>query len=81
MLACEIMVTTPAIQNLIRESKTYMISSILQTKADQSMRTMSNSLYELIQRKAITLEEALSRCPNPEELEKMFNKSNGDSGS
>jgi twitching motility protein PilT len=73
-LACEILVATPAVQNLIRESKTYMIASIMQTKADESMRTMNRALLELIQRKIITAEEALAKTPTPDDLEKALGR-------
>jgi twitching motility protein PilT len=74
ILASEILVATPAIQNLIRESKTYMIGSMVQTGADESMRTMNRALYELIQKKMVTYEECLARSPNPDELEKLMGK-------
>ena len=74
ILAAEILIATGAIQNLIREGKTYMIGSMVQTGGDESMRTMNRAFYELIQKRMATYEECLARSPNPEELEKLMGK-------
>lgn len=80
VLACEIMVSNPAIQNLIRESKTYMIESILQTKANESMNTLNSSLHELIRQQRISFEEAMAKTPSPDDLEKLFRKTPAELG-
>lgn len=57
--ACEIMIVTPAIKNLIREGKTpQMLSSILSSAAVGSM-TMDNCLINMVKRKLVSSEEAL----------------------
>ena len=46
--ACEILLSTPAVRNLIRENKIPQIESILQTGQSKGMRTMEQSLKELV---------------------------------
>ena len=74
ILACEIMVATPAIQNLIRESKTYMISSILQTRGAESMQTINRALADLVQKKLVTFEDAAAKSPDSDDLEKLLGR-------
>ena len=69
--AMEIMIATPAIRNLIRESKAHQITSVIQTSANVSMQTMDQSLRDLYQRGAISYDEGLSRAMNPEEFKTM----------
>ncbi len=71
--ALEIMIANPAIRNLIRENKTHQIPSIIQTGASQGMFAMDQSLRDLYLKGYITLEEALMRCINQDELKKMIN--------
>ena len=69
VLALEIMVPNPAIRNLIREDKIHQIYSQMQIGQDKfGMQTMNQSLASLYQRRLITLEEALGRSRDPEEL-------------
>jgi twitching motility protein PilT len=64
VVVLEIMVTTPAIRNLIRENKTYQIISQIQTGGKYGMRTMDMSLRELVQKGIITQETAKSKAVN-----------------
>ncbi len=60
-LAMEILMNTPAVANLIREAKTYMLPSIIQTGKRLGMQQMDDSLTELFQNGIITAEEAYAR--------------------
>ncbi|MCW5939769.1 MAG: type IV pilus twitching motility protein PilT [Fimbriimonadaceae bacterium] len=71
--ANEIMIASPAIRNLIREGKTHQIPSMIQTSAGMGMVSMDQCLRDLYMKGVITLEEALTRCQNIEELKKMIN--------
>jgi twitching motility protein PilT len=71
--AVEIMVATPAIRNLIRENKTHQIPSMIQTSAAHGMMAMDQSLRDLYTKGYVTLEEAMTRAMNVEELKKMIN--------
>lgn len=73
VLALEIMIPNAAIRNLIREDKIHQIYSQMQVgQAKFGMQTMNQSLASLYQRRLITLEEALSRSSDPEELRNMM---------
>jgi twitching motility protein PilT len=56
--AREILLTTPAISNLIREGKTFQIPSIIQTSKQLGMLTLNDALVELVEKKEITPDEA-----------------------
>ena len=71
VLALEIMVTTPAIRNLIREEKIHQIYSAMQAGQKFGMQTMNQSLIELVQKRHISREEALNRTMLPEELSQL----------
>lgn len=58
--ALEIMINTPAIQNLIREGKTHQLQSLIQTGNKYGMKTMDMSLAELYKRGIISQESALT---------------------
>jgi twitching motility protein PilT len=68
----EIMRASPAIRNLIRESKAHQITSMIQTSANLGMTTMDQSLRDLYVRGVIAFDEAMTRAMNPTELEKMI---------
>ncbi len=63
--AYEIMINIPAIQNLIREKKTYRITSIIQTSAKLGMVTMDDYLLKLYNEGKITAEVAIERAHDP----------------
>jgi twitching motility protein PilT len=56
--AREILLTTPAISNLIREGKTFQIPSIMQTSKQVGMVTLNDALLELVEKKQISPDEA-----------------------
>lgn len=66
--AVEVMVATPAIRNLIREGKTYQITSQIQTGAKFGMQTLDMALRALYMKGMISREEALSRSAEPDIL-------------
>lgn len=64
VLALEIMTNTPAVANLIREGKTYMLPGVMQTSRKQGMVQLDDSLKELYSKKIISIEEAFTRAEN-----------------
>jgi twitching motility protein PilT len=60
-LALEILTNTPAVGNLIREAKTFMLPGLMQTGKKQGMKLMDDSLMELYDAGIISAEEAYSR--------------------
>ena len=63
---------TPAIRNLIRESKAHQLPSVIQTSASAGMQTMDQALRDLYQKGLISYDEALTRAMNPDELKNMI---------
>src|SRR5689334_12778943 len=66
--AYEMMVITPAIQNLIRENKTYRIDSSIQTGRQHGMFLLDDSLFKLWKDGLVEKEEVLMRAQKPAEL-------------
>jgi len=59
--AREILLSTPAVANLIREAKTFQIPSIIQTSRKLGMITLNDALVELVEKKQIEPDEAYLR--------------------
>ncbi len=74
VLAMEILIATPAIRSLIRESKVHQLYSVMQTSQKDGMKTMNQALYELYQKKLISYEDALARTMDVEDLMRIFKK-------
>jgi len=70
--ACEVLLATPAIRNLIREGKTHQIYSSLQTGANIGMQTMDAALATLVRSGKITQKLAESRSSTPDELRRLL---------
>jgi twitching motility protein PilT len=72
VVACEVLVPTPAVRNLIREGKTHQIYSVLQTGSAQGMQTMDAALVQLVRSGRITQQLAEERSSAPEELRRLL---------
>ncbi len=66
--AFEIMVSTPSIQNLIRENKTFRITSDIQTGAKYGMKTLDAWLFDLYMKGLISYADAVTKAQDPEQL-------------
>ncbi|MBC7502834.1 MAG: twitching motility protein PilT, partial [Herminiimonas sp.] len=64
--AHEIMIGTPAIRNLIRESKIAQMYSAIQTGANLGMQTLDSNLTDLVRRNIISTSAARSAAKTPE---------------
>ena len=70
--AFEILVATPALRNLIRESKTHQIPSYIQTGSKFGMKSMDDSLADLVRRNLVEKETAEARCVDPQMFERLL---------
>jgi twitching motility protein PilT len=70
-VAAEVLVATPAVRNLIREGKIYQIYSIMQAGAKFGMVTMDQHLARLVKAGRVSLESALERCANEDDLRRL----------
>jgi twitching motility protein PilT len=72
-MAMEILVMSPAIRNLIREDKMHQMYSQMQVGQQKyGMQTMNQALFSLLQRRLITVEEAMMRSTDVDELKTMI---------
>jgi twitching motility protein PilT len=68
VVAAEVLVATPAIRNLIRDGKIHQVFPMIQAGRKFGMNTMDEHLGQLVQAGSITLEDALLRCRDANEL-------------
>jgi twitching motility protein PilT len=77
-MALEIMVPNAAIRNLIREDKIHQVYSAMQVGQEKfGMQTMNQSLASLHGRRLISLEDAMARSSDPEELRNIITSGGG----
>ena len=74
VVATEIMIATPAINNLIREGKTYQIASAMQAGRDHGMHTMDSHLADLANAGVITVTAALEKAQDAESLKQLIHR-------
>ena len=76
-LACEVLIATGAVRNLIREGDVDQIYSHMQMGRDAGMMTMNNSLTGLVLAHRITEATAFARCTDPKELRLLLDSEAG----
>jgi twitching motility protein PilT len=72
VLALEILTNTPAVANVIREARTYMLPGIIQTGKKQGMQLMDDALVELCTCGLITADEAYARAEQKQEVKQRL---------
>jgi len=70
--AAEILVTNPAVRNIIREGKAHQLDAVIQTGADQGMQTMDRTLVGLVQSGIVTYDNAYSVAVDLVEFERLM---------
>lgn len=70
--ACEVLIPTAAVRNLVREGKTHQIPSVMQTGGQYGMQTMDSVLAELVRTNVITVAIAEQRSSSPVELRRLI---------
>ena len=75
VVACEVMVATPAIRNLIREGKTHQIHSAMQAGAKHGMSTMDQHLADLVRTGRVAYDTAVEKCHSVEEFHRLAGRS------
>jgi len=74
IVACEILKSTPAIRNLIREEKTYQVENVIQTSVEDGMIILEKSLMNLVESGEISEENAMLYASNPKYLKLLLSK-------
>jgi len=72
VLALEILTNTPAVANVIREARTYMLPGIIQTGKKQGMMLMDDALVDLCSGGLITADEAHARAEQKPEVKQRL---------
>jgi twitching motility protein PilT len=70
-LAIEVLMNTPAVANVIREAKTFMLPGIIQTGKKLGMKLMDDSLTELFSAGLISADEAVSRAEQKQQMKQI----------
>jgi twitching motility protein PilT len=77
-MALEILVPNPAIRNLIREDKVHQIYSMMQTgQGKHGMQTFNQALATLYHKRLISMETAIQRSSNADELRELIEHGSG----
>lgn len=78
VMALEILIPNAAIRNLIREDKIHQIYSMMQTGQDKfGMQTFNQALATLVHKRQITLDVAMQRSSNADELKELIERGSG----
>jgi twitching motility protein PilT len=72
VMACEIMIATPAIRALVRDDKIHQIYSALQSGKKHGMQTMTDALYQLYMGREVSKDECLRVAQEPNEFLRMI---------
>jgi twitching motility protein PilT len=63
--AYEVLVATQAVRSLVREQKTFQLTSTISTSRKEGMQTLDQHLLDLVQKKTVTIEEAMKFSEQP----------------
>ena len=74
VLATELLLVNHAVRSLVREQKIHQLYSVIQTGQKEGMRTMNQTLYDLYVNRVITLDDALARSGDPDDLMRLMNR-------
>ena len=70
--AVEVMLCTPAVRNIIRESRTFEIPNVIDTNRQLGMTSLDNSIAELYFNGLISAEDAVAQAAYPDKLERQL---------
>jgi twitching motility protein PilT len=73
--AIEIMLATPAVKNLIREGKPFLIPNAIRTGSQLGMKTLDDALVDLFRKEVISRESIYAFCQDAEEVNKILRTS------
>jgi twitching motility protein PilT len=74
--AYEVLIATPAVANLIREGKTFQLTSVMQTQKAAGMQTLNDCLLELVRSDKVEPDEAYMKSNDKQGLKEAFAKNN-----
>jgi len=71
-VAYEVLYANPAVSTMIREGRTYQLSSVMQTGRNVGMQMMDTCLMEMVRKNIITYQDALDFCQDKKTLTEQF---------
>jgi twitching motility protein PilT len=74
--AYEVLIVNTAVSNLIREGKTFQIPSLMQTQRQIGMRTLNDSLFDLVKAKQVEAKEAYVKAVDKGSLLTLYERGN-----
>jgi twitching motility protein PilT len=74
---CEILNATDSIKAMIRDDKVHLIGSAMQTGKAQGMQTMDQELAKLVKSRTISMDVALEKCANAQDLKRFIADTRG----
>ncbi|MCA9606439.1 MAG: Flp pilus assembly complex ATPase component TadA, partial [Myxococcales bacterium] len=72
----EVLITNPAVSNLIREGKTYQLVSVMQTGKRHGMQTMNEHLFHHVKNDLVTPEEAYMKAADKKDFKEQLSRAN-----
>ncbi len=72
--AYEVLITNPAVSNLIREGKTYQLASVMQTGKTRGMQTLNDHLAQLVKSKQVAPKEAYIKSTDKSALKETLER-------
>ncbi len=74
--AVEVLLSSPAVRNLIREGKSHQIDNVVSTSFDLGMISLERNLASLVAQNRVSLDEAMRYTTKPEELTRLTKRAN-----
>ena len=71
IVACEILMSNPAVRNLIREGKSHQLPNVISTAASEGMISLDKVLAELVSKGEIAIDDALTWALDPKQFKMM----------
>jgi len=68
----EIMIKNHAVENLIREGKTYQIDNVIETSSEQGMISMDKALSGLVRQGLVAVDTAVAYAKDPKNFQNML---------
>lgn len=69
---CEILFSTPSVRKLIKENRVAQLELAIQQGSEDGMQTFNDSLFQLLQKKLVSMEVAMDASDNPDELQMLL---------
>jgi twitching motility protein PilT len=66
------MLGTPAVRNLIRDSKTYQLHNVMQLGRKEGMQTLDQCLADMVKKRIVARDKAMAESSDPDQVAKLL---------